>query len=275
MLVNGVGRVRFMKTSEPPLAVEGEHDARQGINSVEVGVAVIEAVASIGRPATLTELARALDTQPSRLHRYLVSLSRVGLLARDLRGAYEFGPAMRRLGAEAIRRTNEIAVASEYAPMLRDRTGHSVNVAVWADRGPTICRWDFGAYPLPIIPRTGSILPLLSTSVGRMFLALLPERMTREFVEAELAGAADIVDARRIVEERRVVDRERGWSSSIGAVVPDLTTFSAGTVNTGRQLPVVITVACAAGTIVTEADRDAVVSELLQTVEAIAQDLGG
>lgn len=253
---------------------DSTEDQRQGINSVEVGFGVLEAVAAAGRPVTLTELARSLDTQPSRLFRYLVSLSRVGLLARDPNGAYDFGPAMRRMGSEAIRRTNEIVVASQYTPGLRDRTGHSVNIAVWGDRGPTICRWDFGEHPLPIIPRTGSILPLLSTSAGRQFLALLPERMTLPFVEAELAGSPDPGAVRKVVQEQVAIDRERGWSRMLGAVVPDLTTFSAGTVHNHRQLPVVITIACAAGTLLSDADQEAVTADLLQTTGAIAHDLG-
>ncbi len=75
-------------------------------------------------PMSLSQIAAASGMQPNKAHRYLVSLARVGLVAQSPRsGRYDLGPAMRRLGIEALRRMDEVAVVSEYLPALRDRTG--------------------------------------------------------------------------------------------------------------------------------------------------------
>ncbi|MEC3975771.1 hypothetical protein [Amycolatopsis sp. H20-H5] len=85
-----------------------------------------------------------------------MSLARVGFVAQSPgSGRYDVGPAMRRLGIAALRRMDEVALVSEHLPTLRDRTGHAVNLAAWADHGPVIVRWDYGSYAPPITVRVG------------------------------------------------------------------------------------------------------------------------
>ncbi|MGY2061807.1 helix-turn-helix domain-containing protein, partial [Nocardia gipuzkoensis] len=110
---------------------------------MEIAMTVLQALEGIAGPASLTQLAGLSGMQPSKIHRYLVSLSRIGLISQSpTSGLYDFGPSMRRLGAEALRRMDEVGLASEYLPGLRDRTRHAVNLAVWGDHGPIIVRWD-------------------------------------------------------------------------------------------------------------------------------------
>lgn len=88
-------------------------DARQGIQSVENAKAVLLALESGAGPLTLTQVAEGAGMQPNKAHRYLVSLGRVGLVSQSPQsGRYDLGPAMRRLGAEALRRMDEVGVAS-------------------------------------------------------------------------------------------------------------------------------------------------------------------
>jgi DNA-binding IclR family transcriptional regulator len=159
---------------------------QQGIQSIEVGSLVLLALAEGRGPLPLSEVARRSEMHPSKAHRYLVSLVRTGLASRDVAtGLYDLGPAARRLGVEALRRTDPVSTASAYAAELRDWTGHTVNVAVWSDAGPVIVRWDTGAHALPITVRVGSTLPLADSAVGQVFLAHLPARMTGEVLEAQ------------------------------------------------------------------------------------------
>jgi DNA-binding IclR family transcriptional regulator len=121
---------------------------RQGIQSVELAMIVLRAMEEGLGPMSLSQIAAGSGMQPNKVHRYLVSLGRVGLVAQSPRsGRYDLGPAMRRLGIEALRRMDEVSVVSEHLPALRDRTGHAVNLAVWGDHGPVIVRWDYGSYP--------------------------------------------------------------------------------------------------------------------------------
>ncbi len=49
-----------------------------------------------------------------------------------------------------------------------------MNVDVWIDVGPTLVGWDTGAHALPIVVRVWSVLPLLDSAVGLVFLAHMP-----------------------------------------------------------------------------------------------------
>lgn len=137
-------------------------------------------------PLALSDVARRSGPQPAKVHRYLVSLVRVGLSSRDTTtGLYDLGPAARHLGVEALRRTDSVSAASAYAVELRDETGHTVNVAVWSENGPLVVRWDTGTHVLPIMVRLGSTLPLLDSAVGQVFLAYLPAAVTAQALKTQ------------------------------------------------------------------------------------------
>ncbi|WP_372348797.1 IclR family transcriptional regulator [Streptomyces sp. KL116D] len=127
---------------------------------------------------SLTQIAAGAGMQPSKAHRYLVSLARVGLVAQSpSSGRYDMGPSMRRLGVESLRRMDEVALVSEHLTELRDRTSHAVNLAVWGDHGPVVVRWEYGAHALPITVRVGATMPLLTSAMGGAFLSpICPNR---------------------------------------------------------------------------------------------------
>ena len=101
-------------------------------------------------PMTLTQVAEGAGMQASKVHRYLVSLGRVGLVSQSPRsGRYDLGPSMRRLGAEALRRMDDVGLASEYLADLRDRTRHAVVLLAWGENGPVALRWEYGPTRCP------------------------------------------------------------------------------------------------------------------------------
>ena len=170
-------------TSDPEVPASA-----QGIKSIEVGARVLLALERGRGPLGLSELARASAMHPAKAHRYLVSLVRAGLATQDVTtGTYDLGPAARELGVEVLRRTNAVSVISAHAVALRDQTGHTVNVGVWSDAGPALVRWDTGAHALPIVIRVGSVLPLLDSALGYVFLAYLPASQTRDRLRGQQA----------------------------------------------------------------------------------------
>ncbi len=70
----------------------------------------------------------------------------MGLVSQSPRsGRYDLGPSMRRLGAEALRRMDEVGLASEYLADLRDRTKHAVALLAWGENSPVGLQWEDGA----------------------------------------------------------------------------------------------------------------------------------
>ena len=248
--------------------------ARQGIQSVEIAMTVLLALESTAGPMSLTQIAAASQMQPSKVHRYLVSLGRVGLIAQSKNsGLYDFGPALRRLGAEALRRMDETGLASEYLPELRDTTGHAVNLAVWGDHGPVVVRWDYGAHALPITVRVGATLPMLSSSVGRVYLAHLPDVLTQPIIEEQRSTTdGPSVSARELTRIKADVRRD-GVAVTSGGVIPGVASVAAPVFTTGESLPLVVAIAMPDRQATADTMRD-VTAALLETTKAMSAALG-
>lgn len=247
--------------------------SRQGIQSVELAMSVLESVEAGRGPMTLTQIAASSGMSASKVHRYLVSLTRVGAISQSRRsGLYDLGPALRRIGTEALRRMDEVGTTTEFLPGLRDLTSHSVNAAVWGDHGPVIVHWDYGSHPLPINVRVGATLPLLDSSIGRVFLAHLPEAMTRPVLVEQLGTRAVDASLQQIVDLGREV-RAQGFAVTSGGVIPGLVSLAAP-VFPASEIPLAISVAIPAR-VADVATRRSVERALLSTTAAITQALGG
>lgn len=247
-------------------------DGRQGIQSVEIAMTVLLTLEEGGGPMSLTQLATASGMQPSKVHRYLVSLSRVGLVSQSpISGRYDLGPSLRRLGADALRRMDEVGIASDHLPGLRDQTGHAVNLAVWGDNGPVIVRWDYGAYALPITVRVGSTLPLLTSSVGRIYLTYLPETLTRPVLRAQSPDGTRTDPG--VVEEITALVRRNGYATTAGAVIPGIYSVAAPVFTTGDQLPLAVSIALPER-LADAALLQSVTASLLETTRAMSADIG-
>ena len=247
---------------------------RNGIQSVELAMRVLEALESGGGSMSLSAVAQASSMASSKAHRYLVSLGRIGLTMQDpMSGLYEFGPAMRRLGAEALRRTNEVAVTSRHAHALRDLTGHSVDVAVWGDHGPLVVSWAYGNRPLPLTVRVGATLPLLSSSIGQVYLAHLAESVVSRNLQAELSTAAGAAWSERRRDTLKQKIRRQGYAITVGGVIPGVVSVAAPVFTATDPLPLALSVVMpeAEGG---PADLPSVCEKVLAVSSAAAAELG-
>ncbi len=247
---------------------------RQGIQSVEIAMTVLHALEASGGPTSLTQLAARSGMQPSKTHRYLVSLSRVGLVSQSPTSSlYDLGPSLRRLGAEALRRMDEVGIASEYLPALRDQTGHAVNMAVWGDQGPVVIRWAYGAHALPITVRVGATLPILTSSVGRVYLTYLPASLTRPLIRAQRPTLEPGAIPDGEIEDIKASVLEQGYASTSGGVIPGIYSVAAPVFTTGDMLPLAVSVALPSR-IITPALLRTVTGHLLKTTRVMSEDLG-
>ncbi|MFJ8980374.1 IclR family transcriptional regulator [Streptomyces sp. NPDC102282] len=256
------------------MAAEDVDDARQGIQSVENAMTVLLALEEGLGPMTLTQISAACAMAPSKAHRYLVSLARVGLVSKSRSsGLYDMGPSMRRLGAESLRRMDEVGLASEYLPELRDRTGHAVNLAVWGDHGPVIVRWDYGSYALPITVRVGATMPLLSSSVGRVYLASLPAAITDPVLasQAETAERSDLTDGE--IEAVKAEVRRDGFAVTSGGVLPGVSSVAAPVFPAVGALPLVVALALPTRQ-ATQETVAGLIEEVRATAAAISAEIG-
>jgi DNA-binding IclR family transcriptional regulator len=254
-------------------AEEDEASPRQGIQSVEIAMTVLEALEAGLGPMSLTNIAAACGMQPSKTHRYLVSLVRAGLIAQSPdSGLYDMGPALRRLGAEALRRMDEVGLVSQHLPGLRDRTGHAVNLAVWGDHGPVLVRWDYGSYALPITVRVGATMPMLASSIGRVYLTYLPVTLTEPVLRAQSQDGGALLRPGEI-ESIKAATRRAGWALTSGGVVPGVSSLAAPVFTTGDSLPLVVAIVLPARH-ATDGLIPTLAAELLAATSAMSTELG-
>lgn len=247
--------------------------ARRGIQSVEIAMTVLRALEEGLGPMSLSELAAASGMQPSKIHRYLVSLTRVGMISQSpTSGLYDMGPALRRLGAESLRRMDEVGLVSQHLPGLRDRTTHAVNLAVWGDYGPVVVRWDYGSYALPITVRVGATMPLLASSIGWVYLAHLPLTLTEPVIYAQ-SEYRSAPPGKSEIETIRAEVRQAGVAFTRDKLVPGVASVAAPVFATGESLPLAVAIALPTR----QATDDVIASiseELRATTTAMSAELG-
>jgi DNA-binding IclR family transcriptional regulator len=246
----------------------------KGIQSVEIGTRVLEAVAAHGGAISLSAIAAAVHMQPSHVYRYVVSLVRGGLLAQAATpGHYDLGPACVRLGLEAMRRVDEVGIATRCLDELRARTRHSVLLAAWAAHGPTVIRWLDGAFPIPVRIRAGTALPLLQSAVGHAFLAYLEREVTEPIVRGELESGVSEAASRQEVEQIIGRVRSSGVACTRGLFVHGSTALAAPVFTADGQ-PVLVMAIVGQSVDLPESAEPEVQQELLAAARSASAELG-
>ena len=162
-------------------------DPRQGVESIETGGRLLHVLAGAAGPMMLRDLAAAAGMAPAKAHRYLVSLTRLGLVEQQAgNGRYDIGPFAIQLGLAGLGRLDPLRVATEELEHLRDQLGHTVALAVAGNHGPTIVRWLDSGAPVSAALRTGAVMPLTRSATGRAFLAFAPAGSFDSLLNQEL-----------------------------------------------------------------------------------------
>lgn len=162
---------------------------RQGIQSVEVGATLLEALASAQGPLTLRDLSARAKMSPSKAHRYLVSFMRTGLVLQDpVTNRYDLGFLSLKLGLAALNRIELVKFGTDAARWLNEELDATVLLCVWGNFGPTVVVMYDSSDLLIQNVRVGSVLPLTRSATGRLFLAYMPRKTTLSRVKQELKG---------------------------------------------------------------------------------------
>ncbi len=92
------------------------------------------------------------------------------------------------LGLAAMRKLNVVRRGDDIISGLRDETGQTVTMVMWANQGPTIVRVSEANTPIIVSVRVGSVLPLLTSTNGRIFLAYMPKKRMQWLIDTEISS---------------------------------------------------------------------------------------
>ena len=204
-------------------------DDRKGIQSVEYAFRILQVMQAAAGPLAIKDIAAALDEQPSKIHHYLVSLSRAGVVAqRQASERYVLGDVALQLGLAALTLLDPSEMAFEAAQAFREATGESTFVSVFGNRGPTIVRYMEGRRSLIVEVRTGFVLPLLTSATGHVYLSWLPEEQWLSVARLERPALKSAAAFQKEVRTAATIKatRANGVGSVIGGLLPRVSALS-------------------------------------------------
>jgi DNA-binding IclR family transcriptional regulator len=214
-----------------------ERSGSRGIQSVEVGGQLLLALAHHGRPMALKDLAREAGMAPAKAHPYLVSFCKLGLIEQEpATGRYGLGPLALQLGLISLQQYDPVRLATPLIEELALTLRHTVAIAVWGNRGPTIVRVAEPPSPVHVAMRHGTVMSLTGTASGWLFAAYRP----REAVLDLLAAEGDPID-RAEFESRLQEVREHRMARAIDLAVPGVSALAAPVFDGGGAMVLAIT----------------------------------
>ena len=163
-----------------------EETKSQGIQSIEVGMHILKKIAEAGKPLSITEIAILCETSKSKLHRYLTSFIRTGMLEKSPDAKYILGTEIIRLGLKASQKLNITEIAAPHLMYLKETLNETAALAVWGQNGPFFVSWEESNGPVNIGIKVGSQVSVTQSAAGLIFAAFLPHKVTEKRVNQEL-----------------------------------------------------------------------------------------
>ena len=142
------------------------------IKSVILTFRVIEELALAGEPIGVSELARRIGEAKARIHRHLLTLRDLGVLAQD-KGSerYLLGWKLFQLGQAAANQSDIQSIAEPHMRRLRDATKLTVMLSLPAGDEMIVAHTVESEASIVVTVRKGLRLPAHGSAHGRLMLA--------------------------------------------------------------------------------------------------------
>jgi DNA-binding IclR family transcriptional regulator len=152
---------------------------RQKVQSVEIGMGVLKALAAVGAAAPLSIIASTAAMPPAKAHRYLQSLVAAGFAEPDGAGRYRLGSEALRIGLAALGALDIAALAGGHLARLSAELGECCFLAVPGNSGATVVRVEQPTRSVTVAVRLGAVLPDERSATGLCFAAFSTARGRR------------------------------------------------------------------------------------------------
>ena len=215
---------------------------QRGIQSVEVGGQLLRALAHQGRPMALKDLAREAGMSAAKAHPYLVSFGKLGLIEQDAQsGRYGLGPLAMQLGLISLQQYDPVRLATPLIGELARTLGHTVGIAVWGNRGPTMVRIEEAPSAVHVNMRHGTVMSLRGTASGLLFCAYLPAERVLPMLQAEYPPGARGEGFDTALQAQLAQIRQQGLAQAVDASVPGISAMASPVFDVGNGIVMSLT----------------------------------
>ncbi|MFC5587335.1 IclR family transcriptional regulator [Sporosarcina soli] len=155
------------------------------IQALIVGFSIIELVAKSPQPLKFNDIHHHTKITKSNLHKYLHTLTSLGVLYRDQEsGHYSGGPALIDYGMATVNSENILEKVGPFLEEINILSKETTLLAVWTHDGPTIIHMIHSRAGLNLGGQVGTVLPIHSAG-GKLFGALLNGPLLDEWIAGE------------------------------------------------------------------------------------------
>lgn len=195
-------------------------ERQQGsVQSVEVAGEVLRALLAANGPMRLSDIAQASAMHPAKAHRYLVSLTRIGLASQDsATGLYDLGPMALQMALKGFIRFDILRLSVDCIEQLGREIGETVALVIWGEAGPKFIRMAEARHGQASTVPITHLCPLTWSATGLLFSAYEdPVRTSaliqREIEQSQLVNRANAPQSMADLEKLTASIRSHGVST--------------------------------------------------------------
>lgn len=217
-----------------------------GVKSVDVACRILKVFSTRGPDLALKDLADGTRIPASKIHRYLDSMVRGGLVEQNPgTRRYSLGRIAFDIGLRAIASHDPLQDAIRVQAALRSAIDQTAALSVWGNEGPVIVHVAESSQPVIMTMKVGAVLPILATATGLVFSAHMPPVITRPLIERALASPgphSPIVHDRKALKAVLAEVRSNGYAINKGHLTPGVCAIAVPFMDHQNQLTSVIAV---------------------------------
>ena len=207
---------------------ESQRTQVQGTASFSKFMVVLQAIADDPGKLDIARLTKALPFPRGTLYRILAALVAEGLIFENkATGTYSLGHRLIHLASKSWETSDLRSLARDHIEALRNATGETVHLAVPSGTGMVYIDKLESPRTVRMTSRIGTRVEMHATSVGKAYLAALPEEACRQLVaslEMRPRTRNTITDISTLLAEIEKT-RTRGYSYDNEENEPDIRCF--------------------------------------------------
>jgi DNA-binding IclR family transcriptional regulator len=179
----------------------------------------MQALLRCPRPARLKDIEIATGIPSAKIHRYLVSMIRCGLVRRHGSSSrYDFGLLAHQVGQVVARDNDVVSQIEARLAQFSQQIGEVVGIAQWVGNGVTFVNWFESSPEFSIRLKPGLQLDITTSATAKLLAAYLAREVTEPLVQRELAERQmNTAGQIKRVYREYIEIRARGIANSLGA----------------------------------------------------------